>query len=193
MYKITYNWFLPLSTLRRKERISEERFSRNAEISRSTLRHIEAHEPNIRLESIASAANALNLELNVLAVPPECQSELSTVGVGFCILRDGPSSWKIHFFNLVDHFRQTLDPRLLLLPPPSALPLQFQALLASMVWMLCDEAGIDAPGWAKKRYYLEKPWFVAEVEALKASALVESPVYFRRNNIFVLGNFLERL
>jgi hypothetical protein len=39
---------------------------------------------------------------------------------------------------------------------------------------------------------LPAPWFVAGVENLKASALVESPVQFRRNNVFVLGNFLAR-
>lgn len=39
---------------------------------------------------------------------------------------------------------------------------------------------------------LPEPWFVAGVENLKATALVESPLPFRRNNIFVLGNFLSR-
>jgi len=161
-------------------------------MSRSTLRHIEAHDPHIRLESLASAALALNLELGLLISPSECQSELSTVGVGFQVIHDGPQSWKIHFFNLVDQFRKTLDPRLVLLPPPFALEFKLRALLASIVGMLCHEVRMDAPGWAKKKYYLEKPWFISEIEALKASALVESPTYFRRNNIFVLNNFLER-
>jgi hypothetical protein len=39
---------------------------------------------------------------------------------------------------------------------------------------------------------LPRPWFVAGVENLKATALVESPLPFRRNNVFVLGNFLSR-
>jgi hypothetical protein len=39
---------------------------------------------------------------------------------------------------------------------------------------------------------LDSPWFVAGIENLKASALVESPVRFRKRNIFVLANFLER-
>ena len=181
-----------MSTLRKRQRLSEESLSKNAHMSRSTLRHIEAHESNIRLESIASVANALNLQLDLLVSPSECKSELSTVGIGFHIIHDGPSSWKIHLFNLVDHFRQTLDPRLLLLPPPLALEFKFQALIASVVCILCKEAGMDTPQWAKKRYYLEKPWFVSETEALKASALIESPIYFRNNNLFVLSNFLER-
>jgi hypothetical protein len=31
------------------------------------------------------------------------------------------------------------------------------------------------------------------MESLKATALVESPLPYRRNNIFVLGNFLTRI
>lgn len=182
----------PLTTLRKKQRLSEESLSKSALISRTTLRHVEAHESDIRLGSIASAAHALNLELNVLVSPDECKPELSTVGVGFHVIQDGPPSWKIHFFNFIDQFRQTLDPRLLLLPPPSGLPFKLKALMASIVQTLCNEARMDAPGWAKKRYYLKKPWFVSETEALKASALVESPLYFRQNNIFVLENFLQR-
>ncbi len=188
----TYNYLLPIETLRKRQRFSESTFSKEAHMSRSTLRHIEAHEANIRLESIASVANALNLELDLIAGPSECKSELSTVGVSFHVISDGPASWKIHFFNLVDQFRQTLDPKLLLLPPPLELPFKLRALLASIVWTLCDETHIDAPRWAKKRYFLETPWFVSETDALKASALVESPIYFRQNNIFVLSNFLER-
>jgi hypothetical protein len=39
---------------------------------------------------------------------------------------------------------------------------------------------------------LSEPWFVSGMENLKASALLESPLPFRRNNVFVLGNFLSR-
>jgi len=141
---------------------------------------------------VAAAASALNLELDVLLCPAECQSDLSTVGVGYQVIHDGSLSWKIHFFNFVDEFRRTLDPRLILLPPSTALELKLRALLASIVWMLCEEVQMDAPSWAQKRYDLPQPWFVSEIESLKASALVESPVYFRQNNIFVLSNFLER-
>lgn len=94
--------------------------------------------------------------------------------------------------NLVDEFRRTLDPRLLLLPPVRDLALELKALLASIVMSLCGEAGMNVPGWARKRHPLPTPWFVAEVESLKAMALVESPLPFRRNNIFVLDNFLQR-
>ena len=94
--------------------------------------------------------------------------------------------------ELVDGFRRTLDPRLLLLPPPPGLPAELHALLASVVLALCWEAGIDPPSWARVRRFLPRPFFPSETESLKASALVESPLAFRRNNIYVLDNFLER-
>jgi hypothetical protein len=40
---------------------------------------------------------------------------------------------------------------------------------------------------------LEEPWFVTGIENLKAMAIVESPVFFRRRLIFVLENFLSRV
>lgn len=94
--------------------------------------------------------------------------------------------------NLVDEFRRTLDVRLIFLPPPSELDKSLSAMLSSIVLYLCDEAEIEAPTWAKKRVDLPTPWFVSETESLKAMAILESPLVFRRNNIFVLENFLER-
>ncbi|MBI2646303.1 MAG: helix-turn-helix transcriptional regulator, partial [Deltaproteobacteria bacterium] len=176
----------------KKLHLSEDALSKNSSLSRSTLRHIESHQSNVRLANIDSVAQALNLDLYLLACPSQGESDLSTVGIGFQIFQEGFSSWKIHFFNFVDEFRRTHDPRLLLLPPPSTLELKLQALIASTVRVLCDEAKIDAPSWAKKRYFLKEPWFISETENLKASALLESPLYFRENNIFVLSNFLER-
>lgn len=183
---------MPLLRHRKKLKLSEELLSKNAHISRSTLRHIEAHDSNMSLKSIGLVAEALSLDLYVIASPASCESELSTVGISFKAAQEGFSSWKIHFFNFIDEFRRTLDPRLLLLPPSNTLDVRLQALLASIVRTLCDEAQIDAPSWAKKRYFLTKPWFVSESENLKASALLESPTYFRANNIFVLNNFLDR-
>lgn len=179
--------------VRRKLGLSEERLAQNAHVSRSTLRHIEAHETNLELNSIGAVAEALQLDLVVMATPEGVESELSTVGISFQIMKDGFSSWKTHVFNFIDEFRRTLDPRLLLLPPPHLLELKLKSLLASIACTVSEEAKIDAPAWAKKKYFLNEPWFISESENLKASALLESPIYFRANNIFVLNNFLERI
>jgi hypothetical protein len=108
------------------------------------------------------------------------------------IERDGFATWKIQLMDFVDEFRRTLDTRLILLPPPSSLDKRLKALLASTVTQLCLETGIPSPGWARKSYFLPKPWFLSEMNSLKASAIIESPIAFRRNNLFVQRNFLQR-
>ena len=67
------------------------------------------------------------------------------------------------------------------------------AYWAAMVEMLCREAGLKAPDWTESsRCYLHRPWFAGGLENLKAVLLVESPVAFRRRNLFVSANVLVR-
>jgi len=68
-----------------------------------------------------------------------------------------------------------------------------RALLNSTTKYLCDELRIPVPDWASSSMWLKYPWFVSGVENLKAMAILESPLEFRSNNIFVLGNFLSRV
>jgi hypothetical protein len=146
----------------------------------------------LELASAVAAAAALNLETSLLVGPRDTCSECSTVAVAYKVLRDGHDTWKIHFMDLVDEFRRGLDPKLLLLPPPAALPLELRALLAGIVVTLADEVQMAAPNWTRKRWTLPRPWFVSGSESLKAMALLESPLAFRRYNIFVTSNFLSR-
>lgn len=67
-----------------------------------------------------------------------------------------------------------------------------RALLNSTACALAAEWSSAPPWWAMRPLVLAEPWFVSGVENLKASALLESPIQFRRNNVFVLGNFLAR-
>lgn len=182
----------PLREHLRRRRWSERVAASLAGVSRSTWRSLAAGTGNIELQSAASAASALDLGLVLLMLPGETRSECSTVAASYCVLRDGPASWKVHFMDLVDEFRRSLDPSLLLLPPPRELANELRALLAGIVVTLAEEAGIAPPRWAERRNVLPRPWFVAETESLKAMALLESPLAFRRHNIFVMNNFLSR-
>lgn len=103
------------------------------------------------------------------------------------------ADWKIPLFNFVDSFRKTKDLNLILLPLAPDLSDKLTAILASTVESLCHELGMDLPSWCEAVEPLNNPWFPSEMENLKAIALVESPVYFRKRNIFVLKNFLERV
>ena len=68
------------------------------------------------------------------------------------------------------------------------------AYLAAVVESLCREVGMRPPAWTeKRRYFLRRPWFAGGLENLKAVLLVESPVPFRRRNLFVSANAMVRV
>ena len=100
--------------------------------------------------------------------------------------------WKICFMELVDDFRATKDFSLIE-KEPKLENCQEKALLCSIVLALCNEQNIEAPAWAWEKHFLPKPWFVSGIKNLYATAIIESPVWFKKNNIFVLGNFLNRV
>lgn len=100
--------------------------------------------------------------------------------------------WKVPLLNCVDALRRTHDYRLIHDAPCDHLTVNLAALLASVVETLCHECDMDVPPWCAAVAPLPAPWFVAGMQSLKATALVESPVHFRKRNIFVLGNMLER-
>ncbi|MBI5582718.1 MAG: hypothetical protein HY892_02745 [Deltaproteobacteria bacterium] len=68
------------------------------------------------------------------------------------------------------------------------------AYLAGVAETLCREAGLTPPAWTEKsEYFLPEPWFAGGLENLKAILLVESPVPFRRRNLFVSQNAMTRV
>lgn len=192
-----YQNFIPFREVRGRLKVSEREFVESAGVSRACYRQIESGTGNPTLDSLVAVAAGLGSRICVLAVPVGAPlqtslGDLSTVGVSYRVIRDGFDSWKVHFMDLVDAFRQTLDPRLLLLPPSRDLNQRLIAMLASIVTELCYEAQIDVPDWAARDHFLNEPWFPSSMESLKASALLESPWAFRRNNIFVQENILRR-
>ena len=108
------------------------------------------------------------------------------------LIKKNPKHWLIPFMEFVDDFRRTKDMKLLS-TPLSSHDRRFDALLASTAEFLCKEMGLETPEWVWGVPACDDPWFVSGLENLKAIALVESPVYFRRRKIFVLENFLERV
>ncbi len=68
------------------------------------------------------------------------------------------------------------------------------AYWAATVETLCREAGLKPPEWTESpRCYLHRPWFAGALESLKAILLAESPVAFRRRNLFVSSDALARV
>lgn len=105
--------------------------------------------------------------------------------------KQGVSNW-VPFFDAVDEVRRSRRFDALRALHARSRRTRERALLNSTACALAAELGSAPPWWAMHPLTLPEPWFVAGVESLKATALVESPLPFRRNNIFVLGNFLSR-
>lgn len=177
--------------MRKKLGVSERDLAENAGVSRGTVRSVLSSEGNVTAQSIEKVSKALGRRpLLTLVSDGEISSDDCIPVVSLLITEN--ENWTIHLFNFVDAFRRMGDPRLVELPPVKGTPLKYRALLASTVAQLCLELGIVAPSWAEKFVFLPEPWFVSGVENLRAMALLESPIFFRRNNIFVLENFLCR-
>jgi hypothetical protein len=71
---------------------------------------------------------------------------------------------------------------------------KYAAYIAAMVEELCFTNNIDIPDWVfDKKYSLKEPFFVGGLESIKAILIVESPLPFRRRNIFVSENVLKRV
>jgi DNA-binding phage protein len=176
----------------RKRKISERALAQKSGVSRGTLRSILHGGANFRLNSLSRLLDVLGGQATVIAHVEEGLADCSSIATSINIRQDGFKSWKLHLMNMVDEFRRTRDVRLILLPPTHSLDNRIKALMASTVVELCSEVELRAPEWASRSYFLTRPWFVSGSESLKASAIVESPLAFRRNNIFVHSNFLSR-
>lgn len=106
-------------------------------------------------------------------------------------IEEEPHDWSLHLMNFVDDFRRDKDRRAIEEPFELSDP-KVDALLASTAEYLCDELKLPPPSWLAKIPPCDQPFFVGEIESLKAISIVESPLRFRIRKIFVLENFLDR-
>jgi hypothetical protein len=107
-------------------------------------------------------------------------------------IESDPQWWCIHLMNFVDDFRRCKSLRAVS-EPFDLSNVRMDALLASTTEALCDELSLTPPAWLEKIPACEEPWFVGDLQRLKAISIVESPLRFRMRKIFVLENFLSRV
>jgi hypothetical protein len=107
-------------------------------------------------------------------------------------IEEEPQYWCVHLMNFVDDFRYYKDVSALA-EPFAPTERKMDALLASTAESLCDELELEPPAWLAEIPECEQPYFVGELENLKAISIVESPLRFRIRKIFVLENFLFRV
>jgi transcriptional regulator with XRE-family HTH domain len=184
-----------LATIRQEGHLSQRRLAALAGVSFRTVQLLEKGETDPRLSTLSRVFAALGADPRLLEAEIEHLLEDgpdSVHAVSLMIQAEGADSWKSWLFELVDAFRRNPNANLIACPPVAGLDAQIRNLLTATAETLCDEAGLTAPWWCAAVSPLRAPWFVAGLESLKAMALVESPVHFRKRNLFVLSNFLER-
>ena len=98
----------------------------------------------------------------------------------------------ISFFDAVDQVRKTRNFTPLKKLLAKSRRTREKAVINATARFLSNELKLAPPWWAHHNLFLQRPYFVSGIENLKAIALLESDVEFRKNNIFVLGNFLNR-
>ena len=185
----------PLKQARTRQGISQRSLAKLSNVSFRSVQQMEGGKHDMRLSSLSKVAQAMHYPPGSITKAIErifTQPPLALKNVAEQIVHHGPNSWKIWLFDFVDAFRRERDESYVLEAPSSKLPENLRALLAATTETLCDELNLPQPWWTPAMPKLKEPWFVSGTENLKAMALVEAPVHFRKRNIFVLYNFLER-
>ncbi len=175
--------------------ISQRGLASKAGVSFRTIQLLESGKHDGRLSTFEKVARSLGLPEGAIerTIERRLSREVdSVIDISERIFLDGEASWPVHLFNFVDAFRRRPRLELLADPPAPETPNPLLCLIASTVESLCREAGMEPPAWCPGVGRLGEPWFVSGVQSLKAFALVHSPVDFRKRNVFVLDNFLDR-
>jgi transcriptional regulator with XRE-family HTH domain len=175
--------------------LSQRNLARRAGLSFRGLQLLESpnHDPRVSsLDKVSQALGLPNGGISTLVGLYLHEDGRSFRCASLRMVTDGFDSWRLHLFDAVDAFRRSPERALLHSAPEEALDPRLRAIIASTVEALCDEVSSPTPAWCRGVVALDRPWFVSGLENLKASALVESPAWYRKRNVFVLSNFLTR-
>lgn len=180
---------------REKAGFSQRDLAKKAQVSFRTLQLVEKKGHDARLSTFSHLASALGYPKNVFSqyvnrffsYPP-----FSLFMISQKIAFSRTKEWQVYFFNFVDEFRKTKDSTYINKAPDSRLSQKLTALFASASETLCDELNLKHPDWCAGVASLKTPFFVSQIENLKPLALIETPIHFKKRNVFVLNNFLDR-
>lgn len=180
---------------RNKMGISQRTMAGLARLSFRTIQLLESGVHDPKISTLKNIARAIGYPPDIIEHHLDAIFKQPTDSIFIIserILEEGEDSWKIWLFNFVDAFRQNKELSYVNTPPTQGLSLRIDALLSSTVETLCEELAIAIPAWCSSVPMIANPWFVSGIENLKAASIVESPIHFRKRNIFVLENFLSR-
>ncbi len=105
---------------------------------------------------------------------------------------EDPRWWKIPLMDFVDDFRYYKDSAAIV-DPFKLSDERKDAVLASVIETLCDELGIAITDWLSSVPTCHEPYFLSQMENLKAMSLIQTPIHIRIRKVFVMENFLFRV
>jgi hypothetical protein len=102
--------------------------------------------------------------------------------------------WKLALGEIILHVRRARSlAGFELMPQGNPQRPELMALLASTLHYLAHEQRIgNIPVWITAPYSLDHAWFPAGLKSMRAMAIAESPLEFRRNDIFILRDLFDR-
>lgn len=108
---------------------------------------------------------------------------------------------QIEYFlgNFLDSFQKHPSREAFLLEPPLLKAKFSKGIIWDAYWAgvaehLCYQEGFLTPPWIHHpNRFLKTPFFASEASSLRATLLLESPISFRRRNIFITANALHRI
>lgn len=166
--------------------LSQRALAERAGVAYKTVQLAERDGHDLRASTASSLARALGVRPGVHATSTGTIRDACRE-----VERRGFGSWTLALPEFFDEFRRNPAEESVRRRPSCGDP-RLQAMAASVVEALCAEQKVAVPSWCASVPPLRRPWFPSGIQSLKASALVECPAWFRRRNIFVLGNFLAR-
>ena len=181
---------------RRRIRTSQRLLAKKASISFKGMQLLEKRGHDAKLSTLEKVASALGLPGGGIRWIIHDFFSLNPDSIRAASLRirsDGFGSWPLHLMNFVDAFRRSWDKTLIRTAPSDGLDPKISAILTSTVESLCMQREFSIPNWCAGIPPLKEPWFVSGIDNLKAIALAESPVSFRKRYIFVMSDFLDRV
>ena len=100
--------------------------------------------------------------------------------------------WKPALAELIAHLTRTHSCADFAAPPKCEA--KHLALFAATLNYYSKRLNINCPAWAAIAVPApDEPWFPAGLVSMRAAAVLESPIEFKRNNVFVTKEFFQRV
>ncbi len=186
---------------RRRAGLSQADLARRAGTSQPTLARYESGSVAPRLDTVARLLEASGHDL-VLASSPKVRRGAVPMAevaqqVRTIIHEEGDQAAWRRLLDFVDDFRGS--PRagrswLVEEAPESSGDRRFDAVMAGLVELLCDEADLPWPEWTDEpSRFVEPWWFVSGLPGYEAMALRDSPIELKRHGVFVNEGAFDRV